>query len=455
MKDNLFRDRTFIRDLTRLTLPIAAQQLMLAAVSVADTFMLGGVSQNSMAAVSLASKVQFIQNMVVSCVVSTFIILAAQYWGKRDRETISHLFCICLKMSGLISVFAFLCCNIFPRQLMLLFTAEEELIQIGSQYLRIAGISYLLTGISQCYLALLKTSDHTAQAAAISCTTVFINILLNALFIFGLFGLPQMGVIGAALATLLSRVVELVWSVALSCCKKYEKPDYRKLLIHNGLLIKDYFRCLLPLLGAGLLWGVGFASYSSFMGHIDIDAPAANSVASSVIELVCCMANGISNGGSILLGNQMGAGKLDTAKLYGDRLVRISFMLGIVTSLVMFALTPLIMNIVQLNDNAAAYLRGMLLVMSVYTIGRVVNTIVINGIFSSGGDTMFDLYSLVVTMWCIAIPLAILGTYVLHWPVWVVYACTCLDEVGKIPWVIVHYRKYKWVKDLTREKQPE
>ena len=135
-----------------------------------------------------------------------------------------------------------------------------------------------------------------------------------------------------------------------------------------------------------------------------------------------------------------------------SRLVRMSFFVGIGTSLLMFAITPLVMSVVRLSDTAAAYLHSMMIVMSVYTVGRVVNTITINGIFGAGGDTLFDMYSLAVTMWGIALPLAVLGTFVFHWPVWLVYACTCLDEVGKIPWVMAHFRKYKWVRDLTRER---
>jgi Na+-driven multidrug efflux pump len=127
-----------------------------------------------------------------------------------------------------------------------------------------------------------------------------------------------------------------------------------------------------------------------------------------------------------------------------------SFVVGILTSLLMFALTPLVMSVVHLNGTAEAYLHGMMIVMSVYTVGRVVNTITINGVFSAGGDTLFDMYSLAVTMWGIALPLAVLGTFVFHWPVWMVYACTCLDEVGKIPWVMLHFRKYKWLRNLTR-----
>jgi Na+-driven multidrug efflux pump len=238
--------------------------------------------------------------------------------------------------------------------------------------------------------------------------------------------------------------------VALSFRENYIRPDYRRIFALDRALTGDFIRCMLPLLGASLLWGIGYTAYSAFMGHIDQDAPAANSVASSVIELVCCLCNGLASGGGIMVGNALGAGDLDTARLYGTRLVKMSFVVGILTSLLMFALTPLVMSVVHLNGTAEAYLHGMMIVMSVYTVGRVVNTITINGVFSAGGDTLFDMYSLAVTMWGIALPLAVLGTFVFHWPVWMVYACTCLDEVGKIPWVMLHFRKYKWLRNLTR-----
>ena len=450
MKDRMFRDGEFWRELMKLAMPIAAQSLMLSAVGVADTLMLGGVEQNAMSAVSLATKIQFIQNIAISSMIAAFIALAAQYWGKQDREALNRLFCITIRLTGTLSVLFFVGCEFFPQYLMLLFTDDPELIGIASEYLKIAAWSYLLTGFSQCYLALLKTSDHAGDTAVISTTAVICNIGLNAVFIFGLAGMSPMGVRGAALATVVARAVELFWSVLLTFRKDYLRPEYRSLLKRDPDLNHDFNRTMWPLLGAGLLWGVGFTAYSAFMGHIDQDAPAANSVASSVIELVCCMCNGLASGGGILVGNALGAGQLEKGKLYGIRIVKISFICGLLTSLVMFAITPIVMSIVRMNDNALGYLRGMMLVMTVYTVGRVVNTITINGIFAAGGDTLFDMYSLAVTMWGIALPLAALGTFLFHWPVWLVYACTCLDEVGKIPWVMLHFRKYKWVKDLTR-----
>lgn len=451
MKESLFSDKIFCKKLLQLTAPIALQSLMLASVAAADAVMLGSVAQNSMAAVSLATQIQFIQNMILMAFVAAAGILGAQYWGKGDHRTVNDIFCICLRYCGVVSLLFFVGCVFFPRYLMMVFTNEEVLIDIGIRYLKVAGWSYLLTGISQCYLAIMKVSEHASQTAKISSGAVIINIILNAVFIFGLFGLPAMEVQGAALATLIARVVELIWCIICSRREGYIRPDWGRFFKRNKLLISDFCKCAFPLLGASLFWGVGFTSYTAFMGHMGTDAAASNSVASVVRDLICCLCNGISSGGGILIGNELGSGNLERGKLYGDRLVKLAFLCGILSTGVMLLVTPLVLHFVKLTDKAAQYLVGMMIIMAIYMIGRAVNTIIINGIFAAGGDTMFDMYSLAVCMWGIAIPLAAAGTFLFHWPVLVVYACTCLDEVGKIPWVMLHYKKYGWVKDLTRE----
>ena len=451
MKDRLFADKVFLKSLFQLTAPIALQSLMLASVAAADAIMLGSADQNSMAAVSLATQVQFIQNMLLMAFVSASGILGAQYWGKGDKRTVNDIFCISIRYSGQVSILFFGGCVFFPGYLMRIFTNEEVLISIGVRYLRVAGWSYLLTGFSQCYLAIMKVSDHASKTALISSGAVILNIVLNAVFIFGLFGVPAMGVQGAALATLTARIVELIWCIWYSLREGYLRPDWSRFFKASRLLIKDFQKCAFPILGASLFWGVGFASYTAFMGHMGTDAAAANSVASVVRDLICCLCNGIGSGGGILVGYELGAGNLKLGKIYGDRLVKLSFLCGFLSTGIMLLATPFVIHFVKLTEQAGKDLVGMMVIMAVYMIGRAVNTVVINGIFAAGGDTMFDMYSLAVCMWGLAIPLAALGTFVFHWPVLVVYACTCLDEVGKIPWVMYHYKKYKWVKDLTRE----
>ncbi len=442
--------KAFYRHLASLSLPIALQSLMLALVAACDALMLGQVAQDEMTAVSLATQIQFVQNMFLASATGAGGILGAQYWGKNDRLTMEKLFTIMLRFSVAVSLLFFLACEFIPSLLMRLFTNEEPLIAIGSDYLRIAGWSYLITGVSQCYLTMMKVTDHVKASAFISSCAVFLNIILNAVFIFGFLAVPAMNARGAALATTLSRTTELAMCLCLSSGKDFVRPAWGFLFKRQRQLGRDFRRQCFPLMGGCLFWGVGFTSYTAIIGHLGSDAAAANSVASVIRDLICCVCNGIGSAAGIIVGNELGAGRLETGKAYGIKLKNISFIIGFGSTALVLALTPLVVRMVKLTEEAGAYLTGMMVIMAVYMIGRCVNTITINGILDGGGDTLFDMYSLAVCMWGIAIPLALAGAFVLHWHVLAVYACTCLDEVGKIPWVMLRFRKYKWVKDLTR-----
>ena len=444
-------NRAFYTKLGRLALPIAFQSLMLAAVAAADALMLGGVAQNEMTAVSLATQIQFVQNMFIMSATAAGSILGAQYFGKGDLETVRKIFNIMLRWCGTISFLFFAACELCPGVLMHLFSHDDVIIGIGSAYLRIAGWSYLLSGVSQCYMTTMKVTDHVTPSAWISSGAVVINIVLNAVLIFGLLGLEPMNARGAALATTLARAAELALCLAVSTGKTYIRPAWARLWQRQKQLSADFRRQCLPLLGGGLLWGVGFTSYTAIMGHMGTDAAAANAVAAVVRDLNCCVCNGVATAAGIMVGNELGAGNLELGKAYGIRLKNISYIIGFAAMAVVLALTSLVTHMVVLTEDAGRYLTGMMIIMAVYMIGRCVNTVTINGVLDGGGDTVFDMYSLAVCMWGIAIPLALLGAFVFHWPVLAVYACTCLDEVGKIPWVMYRFRKYKWVKNLTRD----
>ncbi len=442
--------KQFYNNLARLALPISLQSLMLASVAAGDALMLGKIAQDEMTAVSLATQIQFVQNMFIMAVTGAGAILGAQYWGKGDRHTLEDIFNMMLRFCGIISIIFFLGCEFTPELLMHIFTHDEPLIVIGSAYLRIAGWSYLFTGISQCYLTMMKVSDHVKPGALISSCAVLLNLCLNAVFIFGLLGAPRMQARGAAFATTLSRIVELALCIIVSSKSSYIRPAFGRFLRLPKQLKADFIKQCLPLMGGSLCWGVGFTSYTAIMGHMGSDAAAANSVSAVARDLICCMCNGIGSAAGIIVGNELGAGRLELGKAYGIKLKNISYIIGFISTALVLAVTPLVLRMVILTDQAREYLIGMMVIMSIYMIGRCVNTVTINGVLDGGGDTLFDMYSLIVCMWLIAIPLALVGAFVLHWHPLAVYACTCLDEVGKIPWVMLRFRKYKWVQDLTR-----
>lgn len=446
----LFRDKTFNKKLFALTLPISLQNLMLALVAAADAVMLGKLNQDAMAAVSLATQIQFVQNMFLAAICAGIGGLGAQYWGKKDVAVIEKIFGLSIRENLLLSLAFFIGCRYFPESLMRLFASDPILIDIGVEYLKIASWSYLITGISQCYLAIMRVSEHATYSAWISSTTVIINIILNAVFIFGLFGIPAMGVKGAALATVSARIFELVWCVGTTYSRNFIKLKIRTIFTFEKLLIWDFWKYTAPILGAFMLWGVGFTAYTALMGQLGRDPAAANAIAAVVRDLMCCLCNGIAVGSGIMVGNELGAGNLIRGKRYGQKAMVLSFLIGIFSTIIVLCTIPFVLHFIKMTPAAREYMIGMFVIMSFYMIGRCVSTVTINGIFAAGGDTMFDAVSLVVCMYGIALPCAFLGTYYFHWPVLVIYACTCLDEVGKIPWVIFHFYKYRWVRNITR-----
>lgn len=447
--------KEFTQKLISLILPITFQQFMLALVSASDALMLGMISQDALSAVSLASQVTFVENLFLAAMTIGLSMLAAQYWGKNDRTSVEKIFAYVMKITAVVSFSFFIVSLLIPDLLMLLFTNDKNLIEGGTVYLKTVSISFFLTGISQIYLCILKNSGKAVKAGIISSVSVIINIFLNAVFIFGLFGMPKLEIAGAALATVISRLIEIIWCVSGSVKKD---SVHLKLIyvIHNDVpLKKDFWKYTLPVLGNEIVWGVGFTMYSVIMGHLGTDAVAANSIANIIKNLIVCFCIGLGSGGSIMVGNELGAGRLDTAKEYGGKLCRLAIIFGIASGLIMFMLSPLILKLSNLSDTANHYLKWMIVMCSVYMVGKSVNTATIGGIFCAGGDSKFGFICDCITMWCITVPLGFIAAFALKLPVFAVYLIINLDEMVKLPAVYKHYKKYLWVKDLTRKNRTE
>ena len=439
----------FRRRLLKLILPITFQQIMLGLVSASDALMLGALTQDALSAVSLASQVSFVENMFLAALTTGLSILAAQYWGKGDVGAVERVFAYAMKMTAALSAVFFLAALLLPAGLMRIFTNEEPLIRRGAVYLRAVSPSFLLTGVAQVYQTALKNSGRAGIASAVSCTSVVVNIALNALLIFGLLGLPRMEIAGAALATVLARVMEAVWCVAETARPGRAKLRWKNLVHDDTLLRGDFWKYTLPLLGNQLVWGVGFTMYSVIMGHLGTDAVAANSVANIVKNLLSSLCFGLGLGGGILLGNELGAGRLERAKEYGGRLCHLALGCGVLSALALLAVTPVILAVTDLSARAAYYLKWMLVMCTYNMVGMAMNVMTINGVFPAGGDSRFGFYCDTVVMWCFSVPAGFFTAFVLKWPVLAVFFLINLDEMVKLPAVYRHYRKYRWVKDLT------
>jgi len=443
---------TFYSELMRLVVPIAVQNFMLALVSATDAIMLGRLDQQSMASVSQAGNVQFFLNLLVTGFSIGVGIMAAQYWGKGDGKSIEKIapagLKIILVLGGLVTLGALF----VPTAIMSVLTSDESLIPLGASYLRVVAPSYFLCGITQVYFALLKNTDHTAESSIISSVAVIANILLNAVFIFGLLGLPAMGIQGAALATVIARLIELILAAAVTKRKGNVQLRWKGLLEKaDKLLYQDFLRYTMPVIGASLVWGIAYMSYSVVLGHMNGDAVAANSIVAVVKNLISCLIRGVGGGAGIMIGNLLGANLLDKAKSYGARLTKLAIVVGIGTAVALAMLTPVIMNITQLTPKAAEYLKVMIAFTSFNIAAQSVNHVVLDGIFGAGGDARFDMNTNIIFMWCICVPLSLMAAFWWNLPAPVVFCLCNMDEIIKLPVVFRHYRKYIWLRNITRE----
>lgn len=442
----------FFPQLRALVLPIAVQSFMLALVSATDAVMLGMTDQDSMSSVSLAGQVQFMLNLLVSGMAIGAGILTAQYWGRGEGATIERILPMALRMNLVFGGAFFAAAAVCPQALMGVLTNEPVLIGKGAAYLRAVSASYLLCGISQVYLVALKNTGHADVSSRISSFAVVINIVLNAVLIFGLLGFPALGVVGAAIATVLARLAELIWAVWET--RKPGRVRLRWALLarrDNPALRGDFWRYTVPVMGASLVWGVAFTLYSVIMGHMGSDAVAANSVAGIAKSLLNCLIRGVSGGAGILIGNLLGAGQLEKAKAYGWRLTKLSIAIGAATGGALMLISPLIVRAVPMTPGAARYLQAMLLFCGLNIMAQSINTTVLDGIFCAGGDSRFDMIGNIFAMWCFSVPLGFLTAFGLKWSPVAVYCIVNLDEIVKLPAVFHRYRKYIWVKNLTRD----
>lgn len=372
---------SFSRNLLRLAVPIVLQNLVTTAVSSADVIMLGFVSQDALAAGSLASQIMFILNLVYSGISSGVIMLAAQYWGKQDTLTI----------------------------------------------------------------------ERVIFATAANASALLLNILLNAVFIFGLLGAPKMGIAGVALATTIARGIEFV--ICMLDALKFKTIRFRPSTIfeRHNLLFVDFMKYSLPAFGNEVSWGLAFSMYSVIMGHLGSDIVAANAVVVVARNLGTVACFGIANAGAILLGKSIGAGLMETVKADASKFCKITFISGMIGGIFIFLLRPLFMNMADLTATAQGYLNIMLFINMYYVLGQAMNTAVICGVFRSGGDSKWGFICDTIDMWGYAVPMGFFTAFVLKLPPMWVYFIICTDEFVKIPFVYKHYKSYKWLKNITRE----
>lgn len=437
------------KEMMALIIPMTLQSFMLALVSATDALMLGFLDQICLSSVSLATQVQFLFNLLIFGVIGGFNIVCAQYWGKEDINSIEKIVPIALRVNVIGGLIFTLAALFVPDLLMKVLTNDALLIAKGAQYLRYVAFSYVLCGISQVYLAVMKNTGNAKLSSLISSVAVVFNIVADAVLIFGLCGFPKLGVIGAALATVLARLLECLWCLYAS--RGSNVQVCWEAMFNKTELEKDFWYYTWPAMMASLVWGIATWLYTIIIGHLNSDAVAAYSIASVSKQLVSCLFRGFGSAVAIYLGNLLGGDHLAEAKRYGGIFAWISVAMGLACGALLIVLSPFILSIVQMSDVAKDYLQLMLFFSAFNIAAQSYNFTVLDGIFCAGGDSRFDMLNNIWAMWLLSLPLGYLAAFVFKWPVFAVFVCLNMDEIVKIPLVIWRYFQYKWLRNITRE----
>lgn len=445
------KDRDFYRKIYQLVTPIVVQNILSAAVGSADVIMLNYVGQSAISAVSLATQYTNILFMFYYGLGSGATMLCAQYYGKGEYEPIRVIQGAAMRISLIASVVFALAAMFIPELMMRVYTKDAELISLGVTYLRYMSITYICWGILEIYLSILRSIGEVKVSMILNILAFVLNIILNAVFIFGLFGAPRMGVAGVALATMLSRMVQLIGCFVVSMRQKKIKLKFQYMFKKNKLLMQDFIRLSLPALGNEIIWGLAFSMYSAIMGHMGSDVVAANSLVTVVRNFSSTVCFGVGSGGAILLGNIIGRNQMEEAKECASKILKLAVITGAIGGVVILLVSPFVLEFASLTETAHRYLKYMLLINSYYIMGGAVNATLIAGVFRAGGDSRFGFVCDIIDMWVYAIPLGFIAAFVLKLPVMVVYFLLCTDEFVKWPWVFKHYRSMKWLKNITRE----
>ncbi|HET9914567.1 MAG TPA: MATE family efflux transporter [Anaerolineales bacterium] len=449
MNLSFFRDKDFFRTMLVIALPIAFQQLISAGLNMIDVLMVTQLGETSVAALGLANQIFFLLILFLFGITSGMAIFTAQFWGKGDVEQIHHVLGICLTIA--LSVGAlFSCAAVFmPERLMGFYTEDPEVIKLGSDYLRIVGLSYIFTAITVSYASVLRSITQITLVVVVAVLALALKTVLAYLVIFGIAGLPALGVRGAALGTCVGWVFQTILLLTLVYVRKTPLAAHPLSLFRfdRPFLLK-VLRTSMPAALNEVLWSVGITSYNAVYARIGTDAIAAVNINATIEELVFVLFIGLGNACAVMVGNKIGAGGKNVAFEYGRRFTILGVAVAILGGAAVIALRETVIGSIPMLPSTADNLRGLMLVYGLSIWLKVFNFMLFIGALRAGGDTRYAMFTELFSIWCIGVPSAIVGGFVLHLPVYGVYAMVLLEEAVKAIIVLRRFLSQKWIHDL-------
>jgi len=447
----LLKDKVFMKSMLAIAIPVALQNLISSSLNMIDTLMISSLGQASIAAVGLANQVFFLYILITFGINSGSSIFISQFWGKEDIQGIKKVMGLAITLSFIAGTIFTIAAFFFPSQILGLFIKEQEVILLGSKYLKIVSLSYTITAISFAFSIALRTTGRPGVPLKVSIISFGTNTILNYLLIFGKFGFPELGVQGAAIGTLVARILEITLIVySIYGTKSILAASIKELMSWQKDFLVKYLGTIYPVVLTEGFWALGQVLYAAAYARIGEEATAAVQLTNTIQNIFFVVVRGLANACGVMVGSKVGAGENEIAYDYAIRFIMLSTISGLILGIFM-ALTPdLLLKLFRnLEPNLYNTSKNLLIVMGITFVIRVYNTIAIVGVLRSGGDTKIAMKIDLSTVWLIGVPLAFIGALVFKWPIHYVVLLVAFEEVVKALLGIPIIKSKKWIKNLT------
>ncbi|MDO4690592.1 MAG: MATE family efflux transporter [Fusobacterium sp.] len=445
------KSKSFFKTMFALTIPMALQNLINVGVVSTDVIMLGKLNEIALSAASLASQIQFILILLLFGIGSGATVLTAQYWGKKDLKSIEKIMGIAIKLSFILSFLFFSLAFFFPKYTMRIFTNDFSIIEEGTKYLRIVSFSYLSSSISVVYLVMIRSVENVLISTVIYAISLIVNFIINYALIFGNFGLPKLGIEGAAVGTLVAKFIELLIALYYNLKNNTVKLKIKYILNQDLFLKKDFFKFATPTILNEVLWSAGVAASVAILGRLGTAIIAANSITGVVRQLAMVVGFGLANTTAIMVGKEIGSHNYKTAEIYARNLLYTTFIFSLIGAFLIFFISPFIMKNYAMTDEIREYLAFSLKILLYYILFQGLNVTLIVGVFRAGGDTKYALYLDAISLWGWSIIISAIAAFYLKLPIKFVYFLIMSDEIVKLPFGLWRFKSKKWINNVTRE----
>jgi len=439
----------FFKILWTLVLPITLQTLISSSLNMVDNVMIGNLGESAIASVGLVNQYFFVFTLCLGGINAGAGIFISQFWGKKNIGYIRKTLGLDLILSIIVSFIFAIPAVLFPETIMGVFTKEAEVVALGVQYIRIISITFILTSLTQAYSTALRCIGDARSPMFGSIIGILTNASLNWIFIFGHLGFPAMGVAGAAIATAIARLVEMIFIIIAAYKSNEVIPGSIKEISKIKLeFIKVFFQTSSSVILNELIWSIGLTFYSVIYAKIGIREVASMQIATTINNLFTVFSSGIAASAAIIIGNQIGAGKEEIAREYAGKLSILAPIVGLITGIVLWISTPSIVNIFNINDDTVLMTIKVLRIMAIITPMRFFTVLMIVGVFRGGGDTTYSMLLQLGTIWLYAIPIGYAAAVYLKLPLEIVYLIICSEEFIKFGFIIYRLNSKKWIKNI-------